>query len=296
MTPRTLLRTAALNALAAAASLNPADLDFAPLLGLQVYLGQTWPSQSPAPGAGPMPSQALIYIWDEKSETVADKTTAPKFETTAMLVIEGRVETRTAAATAALPATPASSAITGAVDGLLEALTFAIKKAICQGVGVAAQALNDGHPVIEGIKSVEVADKLAETGQRIAGNGVVTFDLQFGEYFEPLLPNALTEVNVTTAPIAMVAATPGNEGNGGILSLSVGLGVQLGIYWILLTSASAFSLTAPDATTANGTVGTPLSFDGLTLTVAAGSVAYADGDGFTVTVEVAAQAQLNLSL
>ena len=242
-----------------------------------------------------MPSQALIYIWDEKSETVADKTTAPQFETTAMLVIEGRVETRTPAATAALPSTPTGTAIANAIDGALEALTFAIKKAVCQGVGVAALVLN-GSPVIEGIKKVQVADKLTGDGQRIAGNGVVTFDLQFGEYFEPLLPNALTEVNVTTAPIAMVAATPGNEGNGGILSLSVGLGVQLGIYWILLTSASAFSLTAPDATTANGTVGTPLSFDGLTLTVAAGSVAYADGDGFTVTVEVAAQAQLNLSL
>lgn len=297
MPPRTLLRTAALNALAAAASLDPADPDFAPLIGLQVVLGQTWPSQSPAPGAGPMPSQALIYIWDEKSETVAEKTTAPQFDTTAMLVIEGRVETRTPAATAALPATPASSAIAAGVDGMLEALTFAIKKAICQGIGVAALVLNNSKPVIEGIKSIEIADKLTGEGQRIAGNGVVTFDLQFGEYFEPLLTNALTELNVTTAATAVVAALPGNAGNGTIVSISIGPNVLIGIFWILFASAQSYGVTAPDGTSAGiGTVGTPFTADGLTFTIAVGSVAYADGDGFSVTVQAAVQTQLNLSL
>ncbi len=153
MSPRTLLRTAALNALAQAASAADANVDFAPLVGAQVFLGQSWPSQSPPPGAGPMPNQVLIYLWNEKSETSADRTTAPQFETTVMLVIEARVETRTPAAEAALPATPATTAIAAAIDGLLEALTYAVKDAVCRGIQVAAMNLNpSGRPIIEGIQ------------------------------------------------------------------------------------------------------------------------------------------------
>jgi hypothetical protein len=297
MTPRTLLRTAALNALAAAAGLDPGDPDFAPLIGLQIFLGQAWPSQSPAPGVGPMPSQALVYIWNEKSETVAEKTTAPQFETTAMLVIEARVETRAPAASATLPATPDAGAVANAIDGALELLTFALKKAICQGIGVAARALNGGRPMIETIKAVEIADKISGAGQRIAGNGVMTVDLLFGEIFEPLLTTSLTDLVVLIGATAGGVANGGNTGNGTISAVTVGLGAQPGGYAVLFSSATAYAVTAPDSTPAGtGVVGTQFTGGGLTWTIAAGGTAFVAGDGFAVTVQAAAETQLDLSL
>lgn len=297
MTPRTLLRTAALNALAAAAGMAGQNQDYAPLANAQVWLGQTWPTQSPAPGAGPMPNQVLIYIWNEKSDDVAGNTTSPQFETTAMLVVEARVETRTPAASATLPQTPTALAIAAAVDGVLDALTYAVKAAVCAGVQVAAMALNGGSPVIQGIKSVEVADKLAETGQRIAGNGVVTFDLVFGETFGQLAPfTALSDLAVLIGAEAGGFANSGNTGNGTLSAVTIGLGAAAGDYGVLFSAPTAYAVSAPGgAALGNGTVGAQFAGGGLTFTIGAGTVPFAAGDGFTVAVQVAAEQQLNLS-
>lgn len=246
--PRTLLRMAALNALASAAAVAESFPQFLPLLGTQVFLGQDWPSQSPAPGAGPLPNQVLIYIWDEKSRSVASKTTAPQFETTAMLVIEARVETRVLSATALLPAMPTDVAIAAAIDGRLDTLTYAIKDAVCRGVQVAAMAANGGSPWIEGIESVEVADKVAGDGQRVAGNGVVTFDLVYGEQFAQLasmLP--LTDLAILIGAEAGALAQSGNTGNGTISSVTAGIGATAGAYAVTFTSAADFVVAAPGA-------------------------------------------------
>jgi hypothetical protein len=286
--PRTLLRTAALNALAAAASLVGQNADFAPLVGARVYLGQTWPTQSPPPGAGPMPNQLLIYIWNERSETSAAKTTAPEFETTSMLVIEARVETRTPAATAALPAVPAATAIANAVDGALDALTYAVKEAVCSAIQLTAMNLNNGAPYLEGINSVEIADKLAETGQRIAGNGVVTFDLVYSETFNQLATfPPLTDLTIVVGAEAGAIANVENVGNGAVSAIALGAGAETGNYAVTLASATTFAVTAPGGIAlGNGTVGTPFTGGGLTFTVNAGAVAYAAGDGFAIAVQL----------
>lgn len=296
MNPATLLRTAALQALAAAANLSPPDPDFAPLIGATVALGQTWPSQSPAPGAGPLPNQLLIYGWEQKSETVAEKTTAPQFETVLTLVIEARVETNAVAASAALPAQPSQAAIAAAIDGAVDALCYAVKKAVLQGMDAAAMALNGGAPAIDGFKSVDIANKYDGSGQRIAGNGAVAFDVQFGETFEPLIPNALDLLVILYNPEAGGVANEGNTGNGTISPVTVGLGAEPGAYAVAFTSATAFAVTAPDSSPAGtGAVGTAFSGGGIGFTIAAGTVPFVAGDGFTVTVQVPTETQLDLA-
>lgn len=289
MTPRTLLRQAALGALSAAAALDPPDPDFAPLIGAPVYVGQSWPSQSPAPGSAPLPNQLLLYGWEEKSETISQNTTAPQFKTVLTLVVEARVETRTPAANAALPAVPSAMQIAAAIDGQLEALSFAVKKAVCQGLGVAVMALNGGVAALEEIRSIETADRLDDMGQRIAGNAALAFELVLTETFEPLIPNALGELVGLINPQAGAIPNEGNAGNGEVGPIAVGLGAQIGSYAIAFTSAAAFSVTAPDASAAgSGTVGAPFSGGGLSFTIAGGLVPFSAGDGFQLVVEVAA--------
>lgn len=296
MSPDVLFRTAALGALSAAAALTPPDPDFAPLIGAQVFLGQTWPSQSSTPGAAAMPNQLLIYGWDEESETIANKTTAPQFETVLTVVIEARVEVKQPAASASLPSQPSPAAIAAAVDGALAALCFAVKKAVCQGIALSAMALNGGTPALAGIKSVKIAGKYAEAGQRISSNGAVAFELLFEETFEPLIPNALDEVAILINPEAGGLANSGNTGNGTISAVTVALGAEAGAYAVRFTSSTAFAVTMPDGSSAgSGTVGTGFAGGGLAFTISAGTHAFAIGDGFTVTVQVAAENLLNLS-
>lgn len=296
MTPRTLIRTAALNALAAAAALSPADPDYQALIGAQVFLGQTWPSQSPSPGQPLLPNQLLIYCWDDDSETVAEKTTAPQFETLMTLVIEARFETTAPAATAALPAAPSGTAVLAAVDGALDALTFAVKKALCCGIQIAAAALN-GAQVIAGIKNVKTTAKYALEGQRIAANGAVAVELQYGEVFEPLLANALTDLTILTDATVEAAPVAGNVGNGTISGLTVGLGALVGAYSVtVLHSGTSASLTDPNGLyLGSRNIGQPVASGGLTFTAEQGTVPFAGGDGFTIAVAMASATQLDLS-
>ena len=293
ITPRLMVRTAALGALAAGAASG--DPCCAPLVGAQIFLGQTWPSQSPQPGSAAMPNQLLLYGWDEKSETVSGKTTAPKFSSVLTVVIEARVETKSPAATAVLPAEPGAAAIDAAVDGALDRLTYAVKKAICQWIGSAATALN-GRPVIEEIRRIDTASKYSETGQRMAGNGAVAFDLVYGEWFEPPILAFLEQATILISPQAGATSNHGNTGNGTVGPVAIGLGAEPGSYLVAFTSPTAFTVTLPDGSAGgSGTVGASFAGGGLTFAIAAGTTPFVAGDGFTVFVEVQAENYITFS-
>lgn len=297
--PRTLLRQAALSALQTAASLADSNPDFAPLVGAQVFLGQPWPSQSPTPGDPPLPNQLLIYVFSEDSESLAGETTGPQFKTTAMLVVECRVETRTPAAQATLPSVPTGTEIGATIDARLEALANAAKDAICSGIMVAATAQNGGTPFVQGITKVECQAKITGEGQRIAGNDVLTFDLVYGETFtflttSTLLP--LTDLSILTGVQAAAVAHVGNAGNGTISAVTVGPGAQLGDFTVTFTSATAFTVTNPDTTSAGtGTVGQVFSGGALTFTITAGTTPFATGDGYAIAVSAVVQTTLDPS-
>lgn len=243
-----------------------------------------------------MPNQLLIYGWEEKSESVSGKTTAPQFDTLLSLVVEARVETNAPAATANLPAQPNQAAIDAAIDGALDALTYAVKKAVCQGLGAAALSLNSGRPVVQEIRRVETQNKYAETGQRMAGNGAVLFEVGYGEYFEPLITAALEQIVALINPEAGAVANPGNTGNGTIGPVTVGLGAQPGNYAIALTSPTQFTVTNPDASSAgSGTVGAGFNGGGVAFVIAGGTTPFVAGDGFTATVEVQAEDYITFS-
>lgn len=252
--------------------------------------------QSPTPGQGPLPNQLLIYGWDETSESVAEKSTNPRFDTTLGLTIEARVEVNAKAASAALPSQPSQAAVTAAIDGAIDALCYAVKKAICQGLQSAALALNNGKPVVTWIKQIQTTGRDNDQGQRVAGNGALLFDLVYGEWFEPVLTTALTELDILIEPQAGAVANAGNTGNGTISSIGLVPGAEPGTYVVLFTSATAFQVTAPDSSSAGtGTVGQPFSAGGVSFTISAGTVAFAAGDGFSVDVQVATQTIVNLS-
>lgn len=317
MNPRTLLRVAALQALSTAANNAGTDPDFAPLPGVQAFLGQTFPTQSPGPGLPPSPPQLLIYCWDDDAETVSDGATAPQFRTTMSLAIECRFETKALAAPDTLSGTAGAGGAFGlmafglgtfgagvpvppiqaAVDGVLDALMFAVKKAICGGIGVAAVGLNNNKAFIDSIKAVKTTAKYALEGQRIAANGALLFDLAYGELFEPMLGGTpLETLAVLVGGTAGAVANSGNTGNGTISAVTVGLGVLPGSYAIAFVSVTAFTVTAPDSSAAGtGTVGKAFTGGGLTFTITAGPTAYVEGDGYTVVVQVAAETQTDLS-
>jgi hypothetical protein len=296
---RTMLCIAAVNALGAAAALAETDPDFAPLPGAQVFVGQTWPSQSPTPGAAPMPNQLLVYGWEEDSDSLSGESTSPQFKTTTMLVVEARVETRSPAAQATLPSVPSSDAIAATVDARLAALTYAVKNALLCGLATQATAVNGGQPLVQGFGKLQSKAMLDGEGQRIAGNDAVTIDVIYGETFNfatVTATPALTEVSTTIGAQAVAKANNGNQGNGTISAVAVGGGVQVGTYAVAFTSATSFTVTNPDSTSAGaGTVGTQFAGGGLTFTITVGSQAYVAGDGYGIAVWAAAETQLNLS-
>lgn len=296
--PKTLLRLGALQSLAAAASLAGSNPVFAPLVGAQVILGQAFPSQSVEPGAPPMPNQLLIYIFEEDSKGLAEQTTAPQFETTAMLVVEGRVETRTPELKSTLPDMPPADTLASTIDGQLEALTAAVKEAVGSGVLLFANQLN-GSPLVQGIGKIQCQAKITGDGQRILGHDVVTFDLIYGESFNfatVLATPSLTDLSILTGVQAVAQANAGNTGNGTIGAITAANGAQPGDYEIVFTSATAFAVANPDSTSAgSGTIGTAFTGGGLSFTITAGSHAFIAGDGFAIAVTAVTQTTLNPS-
>lgn len=80
-----------------------------------------------------------------------------------------------------------------------------------------------------------------------------------------------------------------NTGNGtmGAVTL-ISTATQIGTYDVAFTAATAFTVTAPDGTTATGSTGVGFSALGLAFTITAGGTAMVAGDGFTITVVDAA--------
>lgn len=91
--------------------------------------------------------------------------------------------------------------------------------------------------------------------------------------------------SVTSALTAAAAALGTNTGNGtfGAITPQAAPATMIGAYGILLTSATAFTVTAPDGQTAAGTVGTPFTGLGVGFTITAGGTPFVANDSFTLT-------------
>lgn len=75
-----------------------------------------------------------------------------------------------------------------------------------------------------------------------------------------------------------------NTGNGTFGTVTgVTTQTQIGTYDITFTAATAFTVTAPDGSTATGSTGSAFSGLGLGFTITAGGTAMVAGDGFTLT-------------
>ncbi|MGJ7611147.1 MULTISPECIES: head decoration protein [unclassified Variovorax] len=89
---------------------------------------------------------------------------------------------------------------------------------------------------------------------------------------------------VTTGATAAATALGTNTGNGTFGAITpVAQPTMIGVYGIAFTAATAFTVTAPDGSTATGTTGVPFSALGIGFTITAGGTPFIAGDSFTVT-------------
>lgn len=89
---------------------------------------------------------------------------------------------------------------------------------------------------------------------------------------------------VTTGTTASSAALGTNTGNGTMGSVTLTtVETQIGVYTLTYTSATAFTVTAPDGDSATGTNGVAFSALGIGFTMTTGGTPMVAGDGFTIT-------------
>lgn len=92
----------------------------------------------------------------------------------------------------------------------------------------------------------------------------------------------------TTGASAVAAALGTNTGNGTVGAITpVSVPTQIGVYSVVFTSATAFTVTAPDGVTANGVTGSAFSALGIGFTITAGGTAFVAGDSFAITAVAA---------
>jgi hypothetical protein len=91
---------------------------------------------------------------------------------------------------------------------------------------------------------------------------------------------------ISSALTAAAAALGTNTGNGtfGTITPTPAPTTMVGVYSLLMTGATAFTVTAPDGTTATGATGSAFSALGIGFTLTAGGTAFVAGDTFTFTV------------
>ena len=91
---------------------------------------------------------------------------------------------------------------------------------------------------------------------------------------------------ITSAVTATAAAFGTNTGNAtfGAITPTAAPGTMVGIYSLLYTDATHFTVTAPDGTTATGVNGTAFSALGIGFTMTTGGTAMVAGDGFAITI------------
>lgn len=84
---------------------------------------------------------------------------------------------------------------------------------------------------------------------------------------------------------ASSVAAAGNTGNGAMGAITVNtVATQVGVYQLVYTAATAFTVTAPDGDTATGTNGVAFSALGIGFTMTTGGTPMVAGDGFAITV------------
>lgn len=90
---------------------------------------------------------------------------------------------------------------------------------------------------------------------------------------------------VTSAVTAAAAALGVNTGNGtfGAITAQASPETMIGVYNILFTAATAFTVTAPDGQTSTGSTGVAFSALGVGFTITAGGTAFVANDSFTLT-------------
>lgn len=92
----------------------------------------------------------------------------------------------------------------------------------------------------------------------------------------------------TTGATAVAAAMGTNTGNGTFGAIApVTVPTLIGVYSLVFTSATAFTVTAPSGATANGTTGVAFSALGIGFTITAGGTAFVAGDSFAITATAA---------
>lgn len=92
----------------------------------------------------------------------------------------------------------------------------------------------------------------------------------------------------TTGATAAAAALGTNTGNGTFGSIApVTVPTQIGVYSLVFTAATAFTVTAPDGATSTGSTGVAFSAMGIGFTITAGGTAFVAGDSFAVTTTAA---------
>lgn len=88
----------------------------------------------------------------------------------------------------------------------------------------------------------------------------------------------------TTGATAAAAALGTNTGNGTFGAITpVSVPTQIGAYSVVFTSATAYTVTAPSGSTANGSTGVAFASLGIGFTITAGGTAFVVGDSFTLT-------------
>ena len=95
-----------------------------------------------------------------------------------------------------------------------------------------------------------------------------------------------TALGLVTSGLAAAAAALGtNTGNGtfGAITPQVAPVTMIGAYAVLFTAATAFTVTAPDGTTAPGTTGVAFSALGIGFTITVGGTPFVANDSFSIT-------------
>lgn len=99
------------------------------------------------------------------------------------------------------------------------------------------------------------------------------------------LPSGLIVAFVNNGNSTVTAGT--NTGNGTMGTITLGGAVQAGAYVATLTSATAFTVVAPNGESmAAGTTGSVYSDAQINFTITAGGTAFVAGDKFTIEVDV----------
>lgn len=99
----------------------------------------------------------------------------------------------------------------------------------------------------------------------------------------PILPAGVV-LGVSSATSGVYSADPGNTGNFTCGTVTVGQGIQLGVYTIEFTAATAYDVFLPDGQLLGaGATGTAFSAGGLGFTLTAGGTAAVAGDHAQIT-------------